>query len=52
MMESPEKREVLKEQGKNFARENDLFYLDECSALTDINVKETILGLIQGIYNI
>lgn len=35
-----------------FARENKLFYLDECSALADINIKETFLGLINGVYDI
>ena len=52
MLTTPEKREVMKEMGKKFAKQHDLFYLDECSALADINVKETIMGLVQGIYNI
>ncbi len=42
MFTSPEKREVLREQGAFFARQHDLFFLDECSALADINIKETI----------
>ena len=40
------------EQAQQFARANSLYFLGECSALEDINVKETINGLIQGIYRI
>jgi Rab family protein len=52
MFSSPEKREVLREQGLQFAKHNKLFYLDECSAVEDINVKETINGLVQVVYNV
>jgi GTPase SAR1 family protein len=50
MFSQPEKREILREQAIQFARDNQLFFLDECSALADIMVKDTILGLINGIY--
>ena len=52
MFSSPEKREVLREQGMNFARVNDLLFVDECSALADINVRESVFGLVKGIYDI
>ena len=52
MFSSPEKREVLREQGLQFAKQNKLFFLDECSAVEDINVKETIYGLVQVVYNV
>lgn len=32
-----------------FARENHLLFIDECSALADINIKETFEALIEAI---
>jgi len=46
MFTEPEKREILKEQGMQFARENKLLFVDECSALANINIEETFKGLI------
>lgn len=50
MFKSPEEREVMKEQGQYFARENNLLFYDECSALADINVNETVELLVEKIY--
>jgi small GTP-binding protein len=52
MFSHPEEREVFREQGIQFAREHQLFFLDECSAKEDIMVKDSIIGLCNGIYNI
>lgn len=35
-----------------FAKENHLLYIDECSALADINVKEVFNALIEGVYRV
>jgi hypothetical protein len=40
---------VLKEQGELFAREHQLLYLDECSALAGINIEETFMALAESI---
>ena len=42
----------MKEQGQLFARENHLLYIDECSALADIGIKETFQALIEGIIKV
>lgn len=41
MFESPQSREVLREQIMLFARDNGIIYLGECSAKCDINIKQT-----------
>ena len=46
MFHEPEKREVMREQGLHYARENNLIYIDECSALADININETFMVLV------
>ena len=38
MFSQPELREVMKEQGAHFAREHNLLFIDECSALADIGI--------------
>jgi GTPase SAR1 family protein len=38
----PSKREVQKEEAVQFARQNDLIFTEESSALADVNVKEVI----------
>ena len=43
---------MLREQGIQFAKHNKLFFLDECSAYEDINVNETVTGLVNAIYNV
>ena len=46
-----EKREVDKEEGENFAKENDLkFY--ECSSKTGENVEESVNDLVKTIYDL
>ena len=40
---------MLKEQGELFAREHQLLYLDECSALAGINIEETFMALAESI---
>lgn len=52
MFKKPEDREVMKEQGQLFARENHLLFIDECSALADIGIKETFTALIEGIIRV
>ena len=42
----------MKEQAQMFARENKILFIDECSALADINIKEIFQELIDGIYDI
>lgn len=49
MFNTPEERQVLKEQGELFAREHKLLYLDECSALAGINIDETFMALAESI---
>lgn len=52
MFRHPEKREIMKEQGIVYARENNLIYIDECSALADIGVHELFMTLIEGIVRV
>lgn len=49
MFNQPELREVMKEQGLLFAKDNRLLYIDECSALADIGIKELFTSLVEGI---
>lgn len=51
MFEEPARREVSKEQTIKFAKDNDLIFLEECSARLDINIKETIEALLESILN-
>ena len=44
----PEKREVSKEQAMLFAKEHNLIFAGESSALADVNIKETIELLTQS----
>ena len=48
----PSKRQVLKDSGHRYARENNLLFMDEMSALADINVGEQIDQLIESINRI
>lgn len=41
MFESPQSRQVLREQIMLFARDNGVIFLGECSAKCDINIKQT-----------
>ena len=50
MFNKPEDREVMREHADMFAKENKLIYIDECSALADINIKESIMELVEKIY--
>jgi hypothetical protein len=45
----PGKREVQKEQAAKFAKDNDLIFTEESSALADVNIKENINLLVQSI---
>ena len=45
----PGKREVQKEQAAQFAKLNDLIFLEESSALADVNIKEVIESVAQSI---
>ena len=49
MFKKPEQREVMREQGSLFARENNLCFLDECSALADIGIQECFENLVQKV---
>ena len=49
MFNAPEQRQVLREQAELFARENELLYIDECSALAGINIEETFISLAETI---
>jgi hypothetical protein len=50
MFESPEQREVIKEQAAAFARDNQCIFIDESSALADIFINEVFEALLQSIY--
>eukprot|EP00347_Sterkiella_histriomuscorum_P006508 403352500 len=52
MFKSPEQREVIKELGMLFARDNHLIYIDECSALADIGIKELFTTMVEGIIRV
>ena len=52
MFKKPELREVMREQGQLFARENHLLYVDECSALSDIGIQEVFQTLISGVVRV
>ena len=52
MFRQAELREVMKEQGSHFARENSLIFIDECSALADINIHESFQALTEAIYRV
>ena len=52
MFGKPEEREVMKEHGQLFAKENHLLFLDECSALADIGIKETFSALIEAVIRV
>ena len=45
----PGRREVLKEEATAFAKANGLIFLDESSALADVNIKNVIETLVEGI---
>ena len=52
MFKQPELREVMKEQGQVFARDNNLIYIDECSALADIGINDIFYTLVEGIIKV
>jgi len=52
MFSRPEDREVMKEQGARFARDNHLLFLEESSALADINISEVFTALIESIMKV
>ena len=52
MFSKPEEREVMREQGQLFAKENHLLFVDECSALADIGIKELFSTLINGVVRV
>ena len=47
----PIERKVSYDRAKEFARENDMFFV-ETSAFTDINVRDAFETLVQEIYNV
>jgi small GTP-binding protein len=49
MFTAAEQRQVMREQAELFARENQLLFIDESSALAGINVDETFYALAEGI---
>lgn len=49
MFTDPNKRQVMKESAVRFARDNHLIFIDESSAMADINVKEVLEALIEAI---
>ena len=50
MFSDPSKREVMKEAAVHFAKENELIFYEESSALADINVKQIVELLLQSTY--
>ncbi len=52
MFKKPEEREVMREQGQIFAKENHLLYIDECSALADIGIKDVFSSLIHAVVRV
>ena len=51
MFGEPERREVVREQACLFSRDNELLWIDECSAIAGINIEETFLALAEKIYS-
>ena len=52
MFKKPEQREVMREQGQIFAKENNLIYIEECSALADIGIKDVFSSLIHAVIRV
>lgn len=51
MFREPEKREVLKEQAEQFAKDNSCLFIDESSALADIFITEFFEAVIQSVFS-
>ncbi len=42
----------MREQGQLFAKENQLLFIDECSALADIGIHELFTTLVNGVVRV
>ncbi len=51
MFKKPEEREVMRELGQIYAKDNGLLYVEECSALADIGIKDVFSFLIHAVVN-
>lgn len=51
MFTDPSRREVLKEAGVKFAHDNKLLFIEESSALADINIAPLVELLIKSEFN-
>ena len=52
VLELPSVRQVSKEELEEFVERENLIYLGECSALSDVNIKESIEALMIRVHEV